>query len=153
MGYLIDQGFIKKETFFIRSADAQNMDATSPYVLKTISGSYFIPIAANIELDSNTFTSSYSGGWSHLHLSLNDTTFANPCIFASLSVNAVLTGAIERNFNYQFIMNFQPSPPAPNRFGSNIFRDADLYIWWDSLPLAGDSGIYLNVYYVNENFR
>lgn len=148
MGYLIDTGYIKKEIFNIRSADVQTMDATTPYNLKTISGSYYIPIAANVSLDSQTFLASY-GGWGHLHLSLNDSLFAIPCIFATIANNAVLGNLIERDFNYQFTMNFQSSP---NRFGSNIFENNDLYIWWDTLPTGGDSGMILTVYYVQQDF-
>jgi len=151
MGYIIQPGLIKKETFFIRSSFVQTMDATTPYVLKIISGNYFIPIAANVSLDTVGYVVGYSG-WTHLHLSLNDTTFANPCIFASLASNACIGGIIERQYNFQFNMNFQPSPPAPNRFGSNIFEDNDLYIWWDILPTAGDSNMIVNIYYINEIF-
>lgn len=149
MGYLVEQGLIKRETFFIDSANVQSMDSTQPYQLKRISDSYYIPIAANITLDSATFVSPFVG-WSHLHLSLNDIIFAVPCIFASLAVNATSSFAIERDYNYQFNMNFQTSP---NRFGSNIFKDNDLYIWWDILPTGGDSGMYVDIYYVNQPFR
>jgi hypothetical protein len=151
MGYLIEPGLIKKETFLIRSSFVQTMDATTPYVLKNISGNYFIPIAANLSLDTVGYVVGYSG-WTHLHLSLNDTTFANPAIFASLASNACIGGIIERQYNFQFNMNFQPSPPSPNRFGSNIFEDNDLYIWWDNLPIAGDSNMIVNIYYINEIF-
>lgn len=149
MGYLVEQGLIKRETFFIDSGTVLGMDATTPHQLKRISGSYYIPVAANITLDTDTYVTSYVG-WSNLHLSLNDTIFAIPCIFASLAVNAVQTGAIERDYNYQFNMNFQTSP---NRFGSNILKDNDLYIWWDTLPTGGDSGMFVDIYYVNQNFK
>jgi hypothetical protein len=149
MGYLIEQGLIKRETFFIDSGSVQFMDATQPYQLRRISDSYYIPIAANVTLDNATYVGPYVG-WTHLHLSLNDTTFAIPAIFATIAVNAVITNALERNFNYQFIMNFQTSP---NRFGSNILEDNDLYIWWDTLPTGGDSGMYVDIYYVNQTFR
>ena len=149
MGYLVEPGLIRRETFFIDSGTVQFMDATTPHQLKKISGFYYIPIAANITLDSDTYVTGYVG-WSHLHLSLNDTIFAIPFIFASLAVNAVQTGSIERDYNYQFNINFQTSP---NRFGSNIFEDNDLYIWWDTLPTGGNSGMYVDIYYVNQQFR
>lgn len=152
MGYLIESGLIKKETFEIRSNTVQFMDASNPHLLKAISGNYFIPIAANVTLGTDNYFTSYNG-WTHLHLSLNDTLFSNPFIFASLSSNAVSGGTIEREFNYQFNMNFQPSPPPPNRFGSNIRENNDLYIWWDVLPTGGDATLFVDIYYVNQSFR
>ena len=149
MGYLIDQGYIKKETFEIRSSTVLNMDAANPHLLKTISGNYFIPIAANVTIDTNNYIGSYNG-WTHLHLSLNDFVFNVPCIVATLSANAVIGNVLERNFNYQFIMNFQTSP---NRFGSNISENDNLYIWWDTLPTNGDATMIVDIYYVNQSFR
>jgi hypothetical protein len=149
MGYLIEPAYIKKETFEIRSSTVQNMDAANPHLLKTISGNYFIPIAANVTIDTNNYIASYNG-WVHLHLSLNDTTFNIPCIVATLSANATVGSILERNHNYQFIMNFQTSP---NRFGSNIFANNNLYIWFDTLPTGGDATMILDIYYVNQSFR
>lgn len=149
MGYLIEPAIFKHETFYIRSSDAQTMDASAPYKLKSINNSYFIPVAANVTLDTDTFIQDYIG-WNHLHLSLNDTVFAIPAIIATININSCQGTQITRDFNYQFIMNFQTSP---NRFGSNIPINNDLYIWWDILPTFGDSGMYIDIYYVNQNFR
>jgi len=149
MGYLIEQALIKRETFIIDSGTVLGMDATTPHQLKKISGSYYIPIAANVTLDSNNYIGPYVG-WTHLHLSLNNTTFAVPAIIATLAANSTIGTAMSRDYNYQFQMNFQTSP---NRFGSNIFTDADLYIWWDTLPTSGSGDIYLDIYYVEQNFR
>jgi hypothetical protein len=145
MGYLIEQGFIKHETFYIEESIVQAMDSTNPYQLKKISGSYYIPIAANVTLDNNGYS-----GWNHLHLSMNDILFAVPSIIATLAINSTVGNTMGRNFNYQFCMNFQTSP---NRFGSNIFKDNDLYIWWDTLPTSGSGNMYLDIYYVNQTFR
>lgn len=145
MGYLIEQELIKRETFIIDSGTVLGMDATTPHILKRISGSYYIPIAANVTLDNSGYP-----GWNHLHLSMNDTVFAVPTIIATLAANSTVGVTMSRNYNYQFQMNFQTSP---NRHGSNIFEDADLYIWWDTLPTSGSGNMYVDIYYVNQEFR
>lgn len=145
MGYLVEQGLIKHDTFFIDEGNVQGMDSTAPYQLKRISGSYYIPFAANVTLDNNGYS-----GWSHLHLSMNNTVFAVPTIIATIASNSTVGVNMSRNYNYQFCMNFQTSP---NRFGSNIFEDDDLWIWWDVLPTSGSGNMYVDIYYFNQPFR
>jgi len=140
MGYLIDQGYIKRTEIFIPSADVQIMSSLlQPYTLITTNNNFFcLPIACYVAEIIGTVP--YLG-YNHLHLS-NSGNYGAGDQCATLAENSQ-PGNIEKG---SMLINFQTSP---NTFGGNNFAN-DLQIYWDTTPIAGDGDLKIVLYWIQE---
>lgn len=137
---------IFREVFTIPQAAVQAMDATSKYkLIETNDNFYVLPIACYVYCINQTIP--YTG-FVHLHLTSSGGSVPNLC--AVLTENATTNGIddVSNKFIYGMVMNVQ----QPGFFGSeNWYRD--FFIFFDTLPTAGDGDMVVTLFYtINDLF-
>ena len=137
---------IYREVFTIPQAAVQAMDFSGKYkLIETNDNFYILPIACHVYCVNQT--TAYTG-FVHLHLTSSGGSIPNLC--AVLTETATSNGIddVTDKYIYGMVMNVQ----QPGFFGSeNWYRD--IYIFFDTLPTAGDGDMVVTLFYtINELF-
>ena len=136
MGYLIDTGFIYKETILIRETEVLDLGNTAVVIFDSANNLGFFPIvlAANIYLDNSSV-----GYASYQHFWLTD---AAAAIKAVIDETAV--GTITPNYITTFSVNAWNPPGA--RLGAKYDPTRELKLSCGNNPV-GDGNIYITLLY------
>lgn len=136
MGYLIEPG-IKELRVTIPEATVQTMDLSSPFMLIQNSTLYICPIYCYVSIINST--TAYSG-FDHMNLT-NTGAYTSQYLAATLNENALNAG-IQKLEVYGMLINSQQGALHGGVIGS-----LDLEIFFDTIPIAGDGDMIVNVGY------